>query len=73
MTSTLCEVHPEKGVIDRSNNEQILRNEYYPWIPQKEITFHTLQTYDLNIPMKHYRPVILLERVHMPAHSNLLN
>lgn len=73
MTSTLCEVHPEKGVIDRSNNEQVLRNKYYPWIPQKEITFHTLQTYDLNTPLKHYRPVILLERVHMPAHSNLLN
>ena len=61
MTSTLCEVHPEKGVIDRSNNEQVLRNKYYPWIPQKEITFHTLQTYDLNTPLKHYRPVILLE------------
>lgn len=70
---TLCEVHPDNGVIEPDDNLENMKANYLPWIPQGDIIFHTLHTYHAKESLKDYRPVILLKRVHLKPRSSSLN
>lgn len=73
MAPTLCEVHPDNGVIEPDDNLEHMKNNYLPWLPQQSVIFHTLHTFKSKVPLKHYRPVILLKRVHLQPHSHAMN
>lgn len=60
-------------MIEPDDNLENMKNNYLPWIPQKDVIFHTLHTYRNKTPLKDYRPVILLKRVHLHPRSSALN
>ena len=70
---TLCEVHPENGVIEPDNNYDNMKDTYFPWLPYESVIFHTLHTHKKNAAVREYRPVILLKRVHLTPSSAALN
>lgn len=70
---TLCEVHPDYGVIEPDDNYQNMFASYFPWISDSRIVFHTLHAHKKNVPVRDYRPVILLKRVHLSPSSAALN